>query len=81
MVGIITFALSNFPPTFTILGPLAAGVQILKTPAPRPPDSPAEAVLRWFLFFGLGVSLFYNCICHVFLGEMAAPPLAELSGW
>jgi hypothetical protein len=81
MVGITTSALSNFPPTFTTLGLLAAGVQILKTPAPRPPGSSAEAVLRWFLFFGLGVSLFYNFICHVFLGEMAARLLAEFSGW
>lgn len=77
MDGFITFALSNFPLTFTVLGLLFAGVQILLTPPPRPPGSSAEAVLRWFLFFGVGVSYFYNFICHVFFGEMAA----KFIGW
>jgi hypothetical protein len=77
MVGLVTFALSNFPLTFTILGLLVAGAQILRNPPPRPPGRSAEAVLRWFLFFGIGVSYFYNFVCHVFFGEMAA----KFIGW
>ncbi len=72
MDQIITFALSNFPLTFALLGLIVAGIQILKTPAPRPPGSSAEAVLRWFMFFAIGMSFLYNFVCHVFFGEMAA---------
>ena len=77
MTALITFALSNFSLTFTLLGLLVAGIQILRTPHPRPPGSSAEAVLRWFLFFSIGVSFFYNFVCHVFLGDMSA----RFIGW
>lgn len=75
--NLIYLALSNFPLTFTLLGLGIAGLQILKTPAPRPPGSTAEAVLRWFLFFAVGVSFSYNFVCHVFFGDMAA----RFIGW
>lgn len=77
MTALITFALSNFTLTFTLLGLLVAGIQILRTPLPRQPGFAAEALLRWFLFFGLGVSFFYNFICHVFFGDMSA----RFIGW
>jgi len=77
MTAMITFALSNFPFTFTVLGLIAAAIQILRTPQPRPPGSSTEAVLRWYLFFGVGVSFFYNFVCHVFFGDMAA----RFIGW
>lgn len=77
MDQIISYILSNFPLTFTVLGLLVAGLQILKTPAPRAPGSSAETVLRWFMVFGIGVTYFYNFICHVFFGEMAA----KFIGW
>ena len=77
MDQIITFALSNFPLTFTLGGLLVAGLEILRAPRPRPPGSSAEALLRWFLFFGIGVSFLYNFVCHVFFGDMAA----KFIGW
>ncbi|MFM8458532.1 MAG: DUF6790 family protein [Chthoniobacterales bacterium] len=77
MERFITFILSNFPLTFTVIGLIVAGVQILLMPPPRPSGSVAEAVLRWFLFFSIGVSFFYNFVCHVFLGEMSA----RFIGW
>ena len=77
MQNLLYLVLSNFPLTFTLLGLLVAGLQILKTPTPRPPGSSAEAVLRWFLFFGIGVTFFYNFVCHVFFGDMAA----KFIGW
>jgi hypothetical protein len=77
MSDFITFILSNFPLTFTVLGLFVAGLQILRRSQPRPPGSSAEAFLRWFLFFGIGVTFFYNFICHVFFGEMAA----RFIGW
>ena len=77
MDQIVTLALSNFPLTFTLLGLLVAGLEIYRTPRPRPPGRSAESLLRWFLFFGIGVSFFYNFVCHVFFGEMAA----RFIGW
>ena len=77
MTPLITFALSNFSLTFTILGLIVAGVKILRTPPPQSPGSSTEAVLRWFLFFSIGVSFFYNFVCHVFFGDMAA----KFIGW
>ena len=77
MTAFLTFALSNFPLTFTVLGLLVAATQILRTAPPNPPGSSAEAVLRWFLFFGVGVSFFYNFVCHVFFGEA----IAKFIGW
>ncbi len=77
MTELITFALSNFPLNFTALGLLVAGAEILRTASPRPPGSSAESVLRWFLFFGIGVTFFYNFVCHVFFGDMAA----KFIGW
>ena len=73
----IVFALSNFPLTFTVLGLIAAATEILHTLQPRPPGTAAEAILRWYLFFGVGVSFFYNFVCHLFFGDMAA----KFIGW
>jgi hypothetical protein len=77
MDQIITFALSNFPLTFALLGLIIAGLEILRAPVPRPQGNAAESVLRWFMFFGVGMSFLYNFVCHVFLGEMAA----RFIGW
>lgn len=77
MTTLITFVLSNFPLSFLLLGLLVAGLEILRTPRPLPAGSPAETVLRWFLFFGIGVTFSYNFVCHVFFGDMAA----KFIGW
>jgi hypothetical protein len=36
-----------------------------------------DALLRWFLFFSIGVSMLYNFVLHVFFGEMTA----RFIGW
>lgn len=77
MEKVVVFVLSNFPLTFTVLGLFAAAIQIMRTAKPRPEGIAAEAVLRWYLFFGVGVSFFYNFVCHVFFGDMAA----SFIGW
>lgn len=77
MQDLLYLALSNFPLTFTLLGLLVAGLQILRTPTPRPPGAAAETVLRWFMFFGIGVTYFYNFVCHVFFGQA----IAKFIGW
>lgn len=77
MGNFIVFALSNFPLTFTALGLIAAAIEILRAPQPRPPGAAFEAILRWYLFFGVGVSFFYKFVCHVFFGDTAA----KFIGW
>ena len=77
MSDFIAFILSNFPLTFTVLGIVAAAIQIVKDGSAHTGSGPAEAVLRWYLFFGVGVSFFYNFVCHVFFGDMAA----KFIGW
>lgn len=73
----LAFALSNFPLTFTVIGLLVAGADVTRFPKPRPAGKTAEIFLRWFMFFGIGVTYFYNFVCHVFFGDMAA----KFIGW
>jgi hypothetical protein len=68
----IAFVMSNFTLTFLVAGFVFAAVGILRTPKPRPPGTKREEFLRWFLFWSVGVSFFFNFVMHVFFGEMAA---------
>lgn len=77
MTSLLAFALSNFPLTFTVIGLVVAAFHIKLSPSPAPEGLAAETVLRWFLFFGVGVTFFYNFVCHVFFGEMSA----RFIGW
>lgn len=77
MQNLVYLALSNFPLTFTLIGLVFAGVQITRLPSPRAYTETAEAVLRWFMFFGIGMAYFYNFICHVFFGDA----IAKFIGW
>jgi len=77
MEGIIRYALSNFTLTFLILGLAASAASLLRSPRPIRGAVAVEAVFRYFLFFSIGISFFYNFVMHVFFGEMAA----RFIGW
>jgi hypothetical protein len=72
IADVITFVLSNFTLTFLVVGLVFSAVGIALMPKPAAPGSRREALFRWFLFWSIGVSYFYNFVVHVFFGEMAA---------
>lgn len=76
MEALVRFVLSNFTLTFLVLGLLVAVFALMRR---RPVNAATvvEALFAWFLFFSIGVSFFYNFICHVFFGDMAA----RFIGW
>jgi hypothetical protein len=76
MEALIRFALSNFTLTFLVLGLLVAAV-VLATRRPVTAAMAVEVLFAWFLLFPIGVSFFYNFVCHVFFGDMAA----RFIGW
>ena len=77
MAAAIKLVLSNFTLTCFVLGLVAAAIALLLQRSPRPKGAVVEALLSWFLFFSIGVSLFYNFIMHVFFGKM----VASFIGW
>ncbi len=78
MAAIIKFAMFNFTLTFFVMAMLFAAVQIMKAhPAQRNSSYVYESVFRWFLFFCVGVSYFYNFVVHTFFGEVSA----QFIGW
>jgi hypothetical protein len=72
MRQLITALLSNFPLTFLALGLLAAWIAVARQPKPRRRAEVVEALLAWYLFFSIGVSLAYNALFHIFFGDLAA---------
>ena len=77
MAAFITFVMSNFTLTFLVIGFVVAAVGIARSPKPLAEGKAAEELLRWFLFFSVGVSFLYNFVMHVFFGEVAA----SFIGW
>ena len=77
MAELIRFLLSNFTLTFFVLGLLAARFALLRKPSPWTRGEIVEELLAWFLFFSIGVGLFYNFVMHVFFGDLAA----SFIGW
>lgn len=75
--SIIRAVLSNFTATFFAIGLVAAALSVTRHAPPRRAPVVVEALLRWYLFFSIGVSMFYNFVMHVFFGEMAA----RFIGW
>lgn len=74
---VIRAVLSNFTATFFVLGIFAAALSVARHAPPRGAPVVVDALLRWHLFFSIGVSMFYNFVMHVFFGEMAA----RFIGW
>jgi hypothetical protein len=75
--AVIFFVLSEFSFTFLVLGLVFAAVGIARAPKPVSRGLVVEKLLAWHVFFVIGVLFFYNFVCHVFFGEMAA----RFIGW
>ena len=74
---VVSAVLSNFTATFLVLGLVAAALELARQAPPRRAPAVIDALLRWYLFFSIGASMFYNFVMHVFFGEMAA----RFIGW
>lgn len=77
IAGIIAFVLGNFTLTFLVVGFLVSAVAIARLPAPRSHAAIWDALLRWFIFFSIGVANVYNFVMHVFFSEFTA----KIIGW
>jgi hypothetical protein len=77
MRDVISLVLGNFTVTCLVLWLAAAAIAIGRHPAPRSRALVYEELLRWFLFFGIGVSMLFNFVMHVFFHEMTA----RIIGW
>lgn len=74
---LITFVLANFTLTFFVIGLIFSAIALAGAPKPTSKTLVAEAMLKWFLFFSIGISYVYNAISHIIFHEMAA----RLIGW
>ncbi len=72
MNQIIGFVMANFTLTFLVIGLVFSLVSVLRAQNPVAAPVVIEALLKWFLFFSVGVSLLYNAIMHTMFADMAA---------
>jgi len=72
MRGLIAFVMGNFTLTFFVIGLIASAIALARAPKPLTLAVIVEALLKWFVFFSIGVSYVYNGIFHVFFGDLAA---------
>ena len=77
MEQIIRFTLSNFTLTFIVIGIIASVISLLSARKPLHKAVITEALFAYFLLIGMGFSMFYNFVMHVFFGEIAA----KFIGW
>lgn len=77
MSDAIRFVFSNFTLSFLVAGLLASAIALAARR--HQPTRPAiiEVLFSYFLLFSIGISFFYNFVCHVFFGAMAA----RFIGW
>jgi hypothetical protein len=73
----ITFVLTNFSLSFLVLGWVVALAAIAWSSHPMSGETIVERLISWHVFFAIGAAYFYNFICHVFFGKMAA----SFIGW
>jgi hypothetical protein len=73
----IQFLLVNFTLTLFVVGLVVAAVQIVRRRHDPEPGQASGAVLRWFLFFSIGVGYAWNFVVHSVFGEFSA----EVIGW
>ncbi len=77
MAAFIGFVLGNFTLSFFVIGLIFSATALAMARGPRTVPVIVEALLRWFLFFSIGCSFFYNFVMHVFFADMAA----HFIGW
>jgi hypothetical protein len=77
MNGLLAYLLHNFTLSFLILGLLVSCVRIFRTPGTINRPLVIEALIRWFIFFSIGVSYLYNGIAHTVFAEYSA----KFIGW
>ena len=73
----IKFAIVNFSLTFFVLGLVAAGLRILRSPRPRSRATITGALLDDFILFSIVVSYAYNFVVHSVFGDFSA----QVIGW
>lgn len=77
MQELIAFVLGNFTLTFFVIGLVFSAVALARAAKPLGAPVVVEALLKWFLFWSIGVSYVYNGVFHVFFGDVAA----SFIGW
>lgn len=78
MADLIKFFVFNFTLSFFIIGTLVAAIQIMRVHSLQRTSAVIyENILKWFLFFSVGCTYFFNFIVHVFFGEISA----HFIGW
>ena len=71
MSHLLPFLLANFTLTFLVIGLVFSAVAMARG------VSAPEALLKWFVFWSIGISYLYNGVFHIFFGELAA----RFIGW
>jgi hypothetical protein len=77
MRDIIALSIANYPLALLILGFIAAGVALARSPGPLPAGAVAEAIFAYYLLFALGLSYLVNFVMHVFFQDIAS----KFIGW
>ncbi|MEI8400388.1 MAG: DUF6790 family protein [Alcaligenaceae bacterium] len=77
MEQIIKFLLQNFGLTFFVIGLIFSVYSILMARKKLNKPSAAENLIKWFVFFSIGVSCLYNGIMHTVFSEA----IAKFIGW
>lgn len=77
MKQIITFLMQNFSLTFFVIGLIFSFYSILIACKKSNKPSAAENLIKWFIFFSIGVSYLYNGIVHTVFSEVSA----KFIGW
>jgi hypothetical protein len=72
MARVIGFLLANFTLTFLVVGLVFSAVALARADKPLTAPVAVEALLKWFLFFSIGVSYLYNAVMHTVFAETAA---------
>lgn len=75
--AVIKFSIINFSLTFFVLGFVAVGVRVLRTPRPRDSATVTGAVLDYFILFSIVVTYVYNFVVHSVFGDFSL----GCSGW
>ena len=73
----ISYLLYNFTLTLLVMGLLASVVSMVSSPHHIDRNAVTEALIRWFIFFSIGMSYLYNGVVHTVFAEETA----NFIGW